>query len=403
MQYRPVTQAEIEKLRRAEEYCFFISPDDYDPWVQRMMQPDYLRGIFGDDGELKAGLVNFPYQMYIGGAKLGMGGIAGVVSWPEHRREGNVGDLLVRLLHEEKEKGIPLSALYPFKQPFYRRYGWEVTAAWLSHEFPPELLAPYRASEGSIRRYAPGDADWRELERIYSAKFAARYGYLVRETEEFWADWVNPLWSRWGNMCHTAVWRPAPDRDPEGYLLYRFWKDDKGEQFFVVKELVALTPAAERGLWGYVAQHDSQVKSVRHRTLRDYPVWHLVENTKEMKSTLQSGWMLRFVDLQAAFEQRPWHGAPDGSFVIGVQDGHLPWNNGTFRLTFAAGRCTLTPAPAETAVLAADQRTWAQLYAGFVQPEVAVGTGKLTCSDNRTLQLLSQAIAGKELWFYEFF
>ncbi|HWH69146.1 MAG TPA: sterol carrier protein domain-containing protein, partial [Candidatus Sulfotelmatobacter sp.] len=116
-----------------------------------------------------------------------------------------------------------------------------------------------------------------------------------------------------------------------------------------------------------------------------------------------SGWMLRFVDISEAFAARPWPGAPDARFAIGVVDEHLPWNSGTFRLTFESGRCTLTPAPAETPVLTADQRVWAQIYAGFIQPGQAMATGRLTCTDESALRALSLAAAGKEMWFYEFF
>ncbi|MDF2626613.1 MAG: GCN5-related N-acetyltransferase [Symbiobacteriaceae bacterium] len=398
MHYRTVAADEIQKFSQAEQYCFFIDPTDYQPFVDRKMKPEELRGIFSDEGDLLAGLINFPYELYMSGAKVGMGAIAGVVSWPEHRRGGNVGELLIRLMHEEKEKGVPLSGLYPFKQAFYRRYGWEIASAWLTHEIPPEQLAPYRRAEGHVRRFAPGTVDWQVLERIYKAKFAGHLGYKVRETESAWADW--PFW---GPPAHTAVWYPSPGAEPQGYLIYRFWKDDKGEQALVARELAALTPAAERGLWGYVAQHDSQVRTVRYRTPRDYPVWHLAENTRDVKSTLDAGWMLRFVDFQAAFEQRPWPGAPDASFVIGVADEHLPWNNGTFRLTFEAGRCKVTPAAAETPVLTADQRTWVQIYSGLVRPDQAVRTDHLRCTNLDALHKLVRAIAGQEMWFYEYF
>jgi predicted acetyltransferase len=398
MHYRSMSADEAQTYIQAEEYCFFIDPKDFQPFIERKMRLETLRGIFGDDGELKAGLTNWPFQVYAGGATLAMGGIAGVVSWPEHRRGGNVGELLIRLMHEEKEKGVPLSSLYPFKQAFYRRYGWEIASAWLTHEIAAEQLAPYRKAEGLVRRYAPGAADWRTLSAIYRAKFADRFGYLVRDQEDAWANWAF-----WGPPTQTAVWHPREGSEPQGYMLYRFQKDDNGKQHLIVRELVALTPAAERGLWGFAAQHDSQVGTVRIRTLRDYPMWHLAENTRDVKSTLEAGWMLRFVDIAKAFAERPWPGAPAASFAIGVADEHLPWNNGTFRITFEAGRCTLAPAPADTPVLTADQRTWVQLYAGLVRPEQAVVTDRLRCTDPTALRILSQATAGQEMWFYEYF
>lgn len=398
MQYRTLNADEIQTYIHAEEYCFFIDPKDFQPFIEQKMKPETIRGIVGDDGELKAGLINWPFQVYAGGAKLAMGGVAGVVSWPEHRRGGNVGELLIRLLHEEKEKGVPLSSLYPFKQAFYRQYGWEVASAWLGHEIASAQLAPYRKAEGLVRRFAPGTADWRQLTAIYTAKYSGRFGYVVRETETAWTDW-----GFWGAPTHTALWYPHQGAEPQGYMLYRFAKNDQGKQTMIVRELVGLSPASERGLWGFAAQHDSQVGTVLIRTPRDYPMWHLVENTRDVKSTLDTGWMLRLVDARAAFEQRPWHGAPNASFAIGVADQHLPWNNGTFRLTFEAGRCTLTPAQAETPVLSADQRTWAQVYAGLDRPEQAAATDRLRCTDPTALRILSQATAGQEMWFYEYF
>jgi predicted acetyltransferase len=392
---------EISAFRRAEEYCFHITPADYDGFVAHKLKVEETRAIFGDDGELKAGLINFPLTLYMGGARMGMGAVAGVVSLPEFRREGNVGELLRGLIAEEKEKGVPLSGLYPFKQAFYRQFGWELASHWLGHSIAVEELAPYRRSSGTVERYAAAEADWRELERIYSTAHSQDYGYVVRETESFWRDWTLQTWGQ--AAYYAALWRPSRDARPEGYLIYRFNKADDGAMELVIRELVALTREAEAGLWGYVAQHDSQVKKVQYRTLRDYPLSHLVENTRGVKSTLESGWMLRFIDVKAAIEGRPWPGAQDGSAVIGITDEQAPWNAGSWRLTFTAGHANLERAEAEIPALAASTNTWVQLYAGVLRPDQAARTGRLTCSEDRALQLLARATAGTEMWFYEFF
>jgi predicted acetyltransferase len=122
-----------------------------------------------------------------------------------------------------------------------------------------------------------------------------------------------------------------------------------------------------------------------------------------VKTELRSGWMLRMVDLAAAFTARPWRGAPDATFAISVADELLPWNSGTFRLSFEAGHAALVPAPTEMPALAADVRTWVQFYAGFIRPSQAAATGRLTCTDPAALRTLEYATAGKEMWFYEFF
>jgi predicted acetyltransferase len=401
MEYRMLRSDELTMFRRAEEYCFHIPPADYDSFVEHKLKLEETRAIFGDDGEFKAGLINYPLTLYMGGAKLGMGGVAGVVSLPESRREGYVGEVLRRLIAEEKEKGVPLSGLYPFKQAFYRRFGWELSAWWLWHTIAVEELAPYRRVAGHVSRHTAAEADWLELERIYSARHAREYGYVARETESFWQDWTLPAWGKLA--FYAAVWRPVREAQAEGYLIYRFNKADDGHMELIVRELVALTQAAERGLWGFVAQHDSQIKHVRYRTPRDYPLSHLVENTRAVKSTLESGWMLRFIDVKAAFEGRPWPGVPNGSLTLGITDEQAPWNAGTWRLTFESGRATLVPAAAETPALSASVNTWIQLYAGALRPAQAVASGCLACSDDGALRLLAQATGGAELWFYEFF
>lgn len=404
MEYRACRPDEIQQqLRRAAEYCFFVEPRENDGYIENRVKPECTRALFDNEGQLKAGLVNFPLELYMGGAKLRMGAVAGVVSWPESRREGYVGDLLVRLLAEERERGVPLSGLYPFKQSFYRRFGWEVAAAWVSHTVPLDLLGHHRGRPGVVQRFAPGQADWRLLEALYAARYAAEWGYVVRETDDYWANWGNPEWNPPAMQLHTAIWRPTRTAEPEGYLLYRFAKDDQGHMLLAVKELVAVTPAAEQGLWGYIAQHDSQVRAVRFRTLRDYPLWHLVENKREVKSALDSGAMLRFVDLKPAFEQRPWPGTPNGALTLTVTDEHAPWNQGTWKVAFETGRATVSAVPAATSQLSVDITTLAQLYAGFVRPDQAAWSGRLQCSDPKALRLLAAATAGKELWYYEFY
>lgn len=403
MVYRTLNQSEIEILRPAEEYCFHIPSGDasYSAWIEHRLRAEDCRGIFGDDGRLKAGLINFPMQVYMAGAKLGMGGIAGVVSWPENRREGNVGRLLCSLLAEEKDRGVPLSGLFPFKQAFYRRFGWEVSSYWLMNHTPVDQFAPYRKQGGHVQRLMPGEADWRVLERIYASKFAGQYGYVVRETEHMWTNWVNPAWS--GRKCHTAMWAPEPGAEPEGYVLYRFDKNDAGERELLVEELVGLSLAAERGLWGFIAQHDSMAKAVAYRTRRSYPLTHLLENTRAGKTTLEAGWMLRLVDLKAAFEQRPWPGAPDGRLTIGVTDSQAPWNAGTWSITFEGGHARVEAAPAETPELSAPIQVWNQVYAGAHSPSQCAASGQLASSSDRALKLLDRATWDTEMWYYEYY
>lgn len=401
MEFRVVRSDELPRWREFDQYCFQVPDADLDAWIQNAFQPETVRGLFSDDGEMLATLMLLPYQIYVEGARIPMGGIGSVASLPENRRGGYVGELLIRTIREMKEREMPLSSLFPFKQSFYRRYGWEVSSAWLELEIPVGLFKSARVTEGVIKRYLPGQADWREVATVYDRWAAPQRGYMVRATEFHWRTKVFAPWARWAP--HVAVWRPSASAEPEGFLVYRFDKADDGSPILLAQQLVALTQHAWSALWGYVANHDSQVKWVGYRCRRDFPVWHMVENTSEVKMRVKSGWMLRLVDLKAAFEARPWPEDVAGSVTIGVRDDHAPWNGGTWRLTFEGGRAAVTAASVATPDLSADVQTWAQLYSSFVRPAAAAASGRLAVVDSRALWLLSRATEGDDFFFYEYF
>src|SRR5690606_40607540 len=59
-----------------------------------------------------------PLEVWIGGRKLAMGGVAGVASWPDARRQGGVRRLLQHAFGRMRENGQSLSMLAPFSFAF---------------------------------------------------------------------------------------------------------------------------------------------------------------------------------------------------------------------------------------------------------------------------------------------
>ncbi len=402
MQYRPIRAEEINQWREFQEYCFNVPSNEFQGYVENQVRLEHLRGVFDDEGRMLAVLTNLPFAMYVDGARIPMGGIAGVASLPEYRRGGNVGQLLVECIRETREQGMPLSGLYPFKQSFYRRYGWEVASAWNMTVIPMDQLAPYRAFGGVVTRHWRASEDWAELNAIYDRWARQRRGYMVRDTQAHWKEWVNAQWRPEDQQWHAAVWRPEAGAPPEGYVYYRVDKPD-GKNRLAVKEMIALTPEAERGLWGFVAQHDSACDTVGIRMRRSYPIWHLAENAGGIDAKLTSGPMLRIVDVKGAFESRPWPTHVNGSVTIGFADEHAPWNHGTWQVSFEGGRAAVRSAPGATEDLAAAVQTWSQMYAGLVGPEQQARSQRLAVSNQHALRLLREALAGDEFFYYEYY
>jgi predicted acetyltransferase len=83
------------------------------------------------------------FRQWFGGRELGMSGIWGVVTLPEHRGGGLATRAVTELLVEARAKGQPLSVLYPATQRPYRGMGFELAGTMTRHR-------------GSARRTAAG-------------------------------------------------------------------------------------------------------------------------------------------------------------------------------------------------------------------------------------------------------
>jgi len=66
------------------------------------------------------------FRQWFDGRELGMSGIWGVVTLPEHRGGGLATRAVTQLLEEARAKGQPLSVLYPATQRPYRGMGYEL-------------------------------------------------------------------------------------------------------------------------------------------------------------------------------------------------------------------------------------------------------------------------------------
>ena len=90
MELRNLTFDDFDASVDLSQYAFQYSVTAEQREERRSrFKPEQVWGIFDHD-KLEAQLTVIPLQLYIQGRVFEMGGIAGVSSWPEHRRRGNV-------------------------------------------------------------------------------------------------------------------------------------------------------------------------------------------------------------------------------------------------------------------------------------------------------------------------
>lgn len=378
VEIRPLRADEFESSLSLSEYAFQykVKPEEREE-QRKSFIPERSWGAF-EGGELLAKLMLLPLHLYVQGRPVPMGGIAGVATWPEHRRSGLVRELLTAALGRMNEQGQHLSCLHPFSIPFYRKFGWEVYTDYKKYTIPIDSFPSKSYASGSVKRDVK---DIELLNGIYHA-FARRYnGMLVRD-EEWWKRSVL------GDRNHNAVYYTESGQ-PEGYLLYQV---KNGE--LVIGEFVFLNETARQGLWAYLANHDSMVtQAVFDRVPADDLQPYLLRDPRCKQETVPY-FMARIVNA-AAFVADYSFTAPAsaGPIRLGlrVEDGFAPWNGGDWQLEVSPeGKGNLTPGDRVKPGLACDIQTLTAMLLGYKRPREMFAYGKLSGleADAETLERL---------------
>lgn len=361
-------------------FQFEVAPEQLQERLGRI-KPEQTWGAF-IDGKLAAKLIILPFQTYIQGKVFEMGGIAGVATWPEYRRHGLIRKLLLNSLIQMKERGQSVSYLAPFSFAFYRKFGWEAFTDCKKYELDFKQVEIFAQASGRIERIGQ---DWELLDRIYSA-YAVRYNGMLKRSEDWWKNTLFVI--RKGT---SAVFYDMSGA-ATGYIMYEV-KDRK----LRVHELVALDDNARRGLWNFIANHDSMADKLIWEAPMDDQLPYLLSNPR-FKQEIIPLLMARIVDLTAFVESYPFNASVAGKeLTLQVSDPCAPWNDGTFRLAFdgtGAGRVTRTSG-GEQPDIATDIQTLTVLLFSYQRPAFLKTIGRLQAED-QVVRLLEAAIPQRQ-------
>jgi len=314
---RQLTMNEFEASTSLGEYAFqyALTPEEREERKSRF-KPEQTWGIF-DGPDLQAKLTILPLRAYLHGKAFDMGGIAGVATWPENRRQGHVSRLLKHALNEMKNAGQTISFLHPFSIPFYRKFGWELYAEYKKYVIPVHKFPPKTETPGRIVRDA---ADLPALDSVYRS-FASRYNGTLLRNDEWWKQSVLD------DDGHSVIYYSA-DGEPQGYALYEL-KDKE----LACDEFVFLNEEARSALWTFFANHDSRIEQVSLKMVPvDDELPFLLPDPRVSQETVPY-FMARIVDLKSLLEQYPFMRDAEVGITLKVQDAAAPWNDGVWRLS----------------------------------------------------------------------
>ncbi|MBW4576132.1 MAG: GNAT family N-acetyltransferase [Aphanothece sp. CMT-3BRIN-NPC111] len=386
---------EAQRLRFILNQCFnFPLSDSLSYW--QSLGTENFRAV-RQSGQLLGGLVIYQMGQWFGSQQLPMAGIAAVGVAPEYRGTGVVTELLRHTLRELYANGAALSVLYAATQRPYRKVGYEQAGNYCAFKLAAESInldlgEEYLKKIRSIPMRSVVPISHEVFHDIYRQKAIQNNGNLERN-RAIWERLVQP---RKEEVMYAYL--VGSETQPQGYIIFN--QKQEGQQLqLVIKDWVALTPAAGRRLWMFLGDHRSIIKEVLwHGSAIDPFLSLLSEQT--YKIIRLERWLLRILDVPKALSKRGYPVGVEAELHLKVRDNLLPENNGNFLLAVSGGQGEVTRGG--RGELQLDVRGLAPLYTGLFTPYQLQVTGQLEGSE-KALSVASQLFAGSEPWMSDFF
>ncbi|MEV0413847.1 GNAT family N-acetyltransferase [Streptomyces sp. NPDC050448] len=379
---RPIAASELPEWLQAVN-TGFVRPERVteSDVAQRAKYTDLGRTLGGFDaatGRCVATFRSFTQELTVpGGATVPASAVTNVAVLPTHRRQGLLTRMMATELAAAKARGDVVSTLISAEYPIYGRYGYGPAASVTEWEID--------VSRTGLDPRWSGPADGGRIELVDVAE-ARTIGPVLHERLRAVSPGTVSRNARWWSLASGleetshrpykdkfyAVYRTA-DGEPAGLAVYTSddrWTDGKLPLNTVqVKDLIAVTPDAQRALWHFLCSIDWVLKVRTGYRAPDDLVAHLLPDPRAATIVTASDFLwLRVLDVVRALGARTY--AVPGVLVLEVTDAAGP-AAGRYRLDAGAGECAVTEEPAD---LRLDVSALGSLYLG---DESAVRLGAL--------------------------
>ncbi|MFW5924184.1 MAG: GNAT family N-acetyltransferase [archaeon] len=398
VEYRPFPDERREEFSRLLSYAF--SPEDgpYDSDEGDELPPQARlgenRGLF-EESEPVSVCRHYYFDTYVRGSNVKMAGLSAVATPPEHRRRGLIRRLLRESLKEYRDRGAVISSLWPFSTPFYAQFGWATAARVATQTAAPSTFRIDESDDANRRFYRASEDDWRSLDTVLETH-ANDYELAIDRTESWWR---NRAFHRWDFDPYVYV--VERDGEPVGYVVYSVTADGD-EKELRVWDMAFVDPSAHRAVLRFVADHDSQVSSVRITGPPGEVVLDQVDDPASLDLEIEAGPMVRLVDLEPALEAISYPRSLSGRVTVAVDDPLVDWNDGRFALSFEVGRVTVEATDSSPAV-ELGVGALSQLFVGYRSFSDLWAANEVTVTDTAGAELLATAFPESAVYLREGF
>jgi predicted acetyltransferase len=234
----------------------------------------------------------------------------------------------------------------------------------------------------------------------------AMQGHFAIDRKPEW--WSQRLWTYPGDW---VVYEGKRRGQIEGYLHYEVDSTDGPFDLAItLKEVVASTPEAHRGLVGYLASQRDQVKEIQYAAPGDHAWLGLLETAQNLRpgadmglitdtGGLGAGAMLRVNDVKLALELLPVSPAARGEVVIEVEDAVLTQNSRAYRVTAREGRLKVSTGDGRTRTRRAARPPRLHVGAEALGPLVAGTLSPVRAAELGLIESSGGGAEAIESWF----
>lgn len=375
-----------------------------------------MYGAFAD-GRLAAALLDYRFDLRVNGGVVKSNGIGMLASNPETRRRGLVREMIAGHLRQLHEQGVVLSLLYPFAYSFYARLGWGMAARGIEVKAAPREFAAHGRQVGTVRRLLYSEKDVMELADGQTIESVTRILDDIYRAETTWtnlaalrtdADWLRTLKVTRGRRF-VYTWEDDAGII-QGYVIVMVRAEDYPGDLYI-REIVARTPEAWRGLFFFLSCYDSNMRFISVTLPVEHPLPDMLDNPRVETSKLSPQVMARAVDVGVLLTSRGTAGCDTpGTCLIAVRDRFAPWNQGVWRVAFDGRAVTaelvsteLVPVATEQVDLETDINGFSQLAVGYRPLAEMLRWGLVRGRPGAGTEFAAKLFPQRQVWHAEYY
>lgn len=370
---RPIAASELRDWLRTVNTGFLstaaVTDSDLAQRAEHYGGLDRLQGAFDTDtGRCVAAFRSFAQELTVpGGAAVRSSAVSNVGVLPTHRRQGLLTRMMTAEFAAARARGDVLSTLVAAEYPIYGRYGFGPAASVAEWEIDVPRTGLDRRLAAPVDGGRIDLVDVTEVRRVgpeLHERLRALTPGAVDRDERWWS--LATGLEQWSHRPYQekfhAVYRTA-EGEVAGLAVYTaddHWTDAKVPQNTVqVKDLLAVTPQAERALWHFLCSIDWVLKVRTGFRAPDDLLPQLLPDPRSARILTSADFLwVRVLDVVRALRARTYE--VPGVLVLEVADPSGP-AAGRYRLDAGTGACERTR---EAADLRLDVSALGSLYLG---------------------------------------